>query len=232
MSVVLAADLHAVPIAQAAPILVAALAWAALYLRGCARLRRSPRAVPGWRVACFLGGLALITAALVSPLAELSDELFWAHMLEHLALGDLGTLLLVVGLTGPLLAPVLRLPGMGALRGLAYPPLAFGLWAVNFYLWHVPALHEAAVRHDAVHVLQHAFFIGLGFNMWMALLGPLPKPAWFGSAAMLGYVVAVRLTGAVLGNVFMFGGGHAYDVYGPGEARWDISPAADTEYPA
>ena len=52
--------------------------------------------------------------------------------------------------------------------------------------------------------------------MWMALLGPLPKPAWFGNAAMLGYIVAVRLTAGVLGNVFVFGGGHAYDVYAPG----------------
>ena len=61
----------------------------------------------------------------------------------------------------------------------------------------------------------------------MALLGPLPKPAWFGNAAMLGYIIAVRLTAAVLGNVFVFGGGHAYDVYRAGEARWDISPAGD-----
>ena len=224
---IIAAELRSVPLGQAVPIVIAAGAWAVLYLRGCARLRGGARAVPGWRIACFLSGLALITAVLVSPLSELSDELFWAHMLEHLALGDFATLLLVLGLTGPLIAPLLRLPGVGALRALSHPVPAFALWAINFYAWHVPVLHEAAVGHDAVHVIQHALFIGLGFNMWMALLGPLPKPAWFGNAAMLGYVVAVRLTGAVLGNVFVFGGGHAYDVYAPGEARWDISPAGD-----
>ena len=75
--------------------------------------------------------------------------------------------------------------------------------------------------------LQHVCFIALGINMWMALLGPLPKPAWFGNAAMLCYIIAVRLTAGVLGNVFVFGGGHLYDVYGPGEARWNISPAGD-----
>jgi cytochrome c oxidase assembly factor CtaG len=223
----LAAELRGVPFGQALVVVLAGLAWAALYLRGCARLRGSARAVPGWRVACFLSGVTLITAALVSPLAELADELFWAHMLEHLLLGDLATLLLVLGLTGPLIAPVLRLPGMGALRVLAHPVVAFCLWAVNLYVWHLPVLHEAAVRDDAVHVLQHALFIGLGFNMWMALLGPLPKPAWFGNAAMLGYVACVRLTAAVLGNVFVFGGGEAYDVYAAGEARWDTSPAGD-----
>ncbi len=223
----LAAELRGVPLGQAALIVLAAAAWAALYLRGCARLRGTPRAVPGWRVACFLSGVVLLTAALVSPLAQMADELFWAHMAEHLMVGDLATLLLVLGLTGPLLAPVLRMPGMGALRVLAHPVLAFSLWAVNLYAWHVPFLHEAAVRDDTVHAIQHLCFIALGMNMWLALLGPLPKPAWFGNAAMLGYVVAVRLTAGVLGNVFVFGGGDAYGVYAPGEARWDISPAGD-----
>lgn len=40
--------------------------------------------------------------------------------------------------------------------------------------------HEAAVDNPAVHALQHMLFVGFGINMWMALLGPLPKPAWFG----------------------------------------------------
>jgi cytochrome c oxidase assembly factor CtaG len=212
---------------EALPILLGLAAYGWLYARGVGRLRGTPRAVPGWRIACFAGGMALLVVALVSPLAALADEVFWAHMAEHLLIGDLGALLLVLGLTGPLLAPVLRLPGMGALRVLAHPVVAYLLWAGNLYAWHVPALHEAAVRDETVHALQHLLFLGLGMNMWMALLGPLPKPAWFGNAAMLGYIVLVRLTAGVLGNVFVFGGGAIYDVYAPGEAAWDISPAAD-----
>ena len=108
---------------------------------------------------------------------------------------------------------------MGALRVLAHPVVAFTLWALNLYAWHLRVLHEGAVRHDDVHALQHALFLALGMNMWMALLGPLPKPAWFGNAARLVYIIAVRLTAGVLGNVFVFGGGALYDVYAPGEAR-------------
>ncbi len=145
-----------------------------------------------------------------------AEELFWPHMVEHLLLGDLGTLLLVLGLTGPLLAPVLRIGVLDRLRVLAHPLVAFPLWAVNLYAWHLPALHEAAVRHEAVHALQHAGFIIFGANMWMALLGPLPKPAWFGNAARLAYIIAVRLTGAILANVLVFGGSSFYDVYRPG----------------
>ncbi len=213
--------------AQALPIILALLAYAALYVAGVRRVRGTPRAVPGWRLACFAGGMLLLLIALASPIAGAADELFWAHMLEHLMIGDLAALLLVLGLTGPLLAPVLRLPGMGALRVLSHPVVAFTLWALNLYAWHLRVLHEGAVRSDDVHALQHVLFLVLGMNMWLALLGPLPKPAWFGNAAMLGYIVAVRLTAAVLGNVFVFGGGALYDVYAPGEQAWGISPGGD-----
>ena len=63
--------------------------------------------------------------------------------------------------------------------------------------------------------------------MWMCLFGPLPKPAWFGNLAQLGYIISVRLVGAILANVFVFGGNAFYDVYAKGEAYWKISPAAD-----
>ncbi len=197
-----------------------------LYALGVHRLHGTARAVPAWRQACFYGGLGLVVGAL-TLLGEAADELFWAHMVEHLLLGDLGALLLVLGLTGPLLAPVLRIGVFDRLRVLAHPLVAFPLWALDLYAWHLPALHEAAVRHAGVHALQHASFLLFGVNMWMALLGPLPKPAWFGNAARLAYVIAVRLTGAVLGNVLVFGGTSFYGVYAPGEAVHGISPAAD-----
>jgi putative membrane protein len=197
-----------------------------LYALRVHALRRTPRAVPAGRQASFYGGLLVIVGALTLG-GRASDELFAAHMAEHLLLGDLGALLLVLGLTGPLLAPVLRIRFFDRLRVLAHPAVAFPLWAIDLYLWHVPALHEAAVRHSGVHALQHTTFVLFGANMWMALLGPLPKPAWFGNLARLVYVIAVRLTGAVLGNVFVFGGHVFYRVYAAGERAHGISPGAD-----
>jgi putative membrane protein len=197
-----------------------------LYALRVHALRRTPRAVPALRQASFYGGLVLIVGTLTLT-GRLSDELFAAHMAEHLVIADLGALLLVLGLTGPLLAPVLRIRFFDRLRILAHPVVAFPLWAIDLYLWHLPALHEAAVRHAGVHALQHVGFVVFGANMWMALLGPLPKPAWFGNLARLVYVLAVRFTGAVLGNVFVFGGRVFYDVYAPGERAHGISPGAD-----
>ena len=136
--------------------------------------------VPAWRQWCWYGGLALMVATLVSPLAHLSDELFLAHMVEHLLLADLGALLIVLGLTGPVLQPLLR-AGCRGCGSSGTRSSRSRCWAANFYLWHLPALYQGAVEHDAVHALQHILFVSFGIAMWMALLGPLPKPAWFGN---------------------------------------------------
>ncbi len=197
-----------------------------LYALRVNALRSTPRAVPVARQASFYGGLVLIVATLTMT-GSLSDELFAAHMAEHLLIGDVGALLLVLGLTGPVLAPVLRIKVFDRLRILAHPAVAFPLWAIDLYLWHVTALHEAAVRHAGVHALQHMSFVFFGANMWMALLGPLPKPAWFGNLARLVYIIAVRLTGAILGNVLVFGGHAFYGVYAAGERAHGISPLGD-----
>src|SRR5205807_340952 len=166
-------------------------------------LARRGDAVPRWRLSCFLAGLVLIGATLTA-LGDLADELLYAHMIEHLLVGDIAALLLVLGLTGPLLAPVLRVRAFDRLRALAHPAVAFPLWAIDLYVWHVPALYQGALRHSGVHAIEHATFIACGANMWMCLFGPLPTPGWFGNLARLIYVFAVRLTGAVLGNIFLW----------------------------
>ncbi|MEY2443197.1 MAG: putative rane protein [bacterium] len=213
---------------QIAPLQIApAIVFGVLYYVRARTLAAGRRAVPAWRQWCWYGGLALIVVALCSPLGSLSDELFAAHMAEHLLISDVGALLLVLGLTGPLLAPLLRAPGLGSMRGLAHPVPAFALWAADLVFWHLAGPHEAAVRNDVVHALQHMLFVGFGINMWMALLGPLPKPSWFGNAAKLGYIVAVRLTTTVLANIFVWTGGAFFDVYAAGERKHAISPQSD-----
>jgi putative membrane protein len=198
----------------------------ALYARRVRTLAGTPRAVPGLRQASFYGGVALVVAVLVSPLSTLSEELFWAHMVEHLVIADLGALLLVLGLTGPVLAPILRIGVFDRLRVLAHPLVALPLWMIDLYAWHVPALHEAALHHDGIHALQHLCFIFFGTNVWMCLFGPLPTPAWFGTGWKAGYIVAVRLAGAALANALLFGGTF-YPAYAAGEAAHGISAVSD-----
>src|ERR1700740_403709 len=81
---------------------------AALYTQRVSTLRAVGHPPAGWRQFCFYSGLTVILAALLG-LGGLSQDLLYVHMVEHLLLGDIGALLLVLGLTGPVLPPGLRI---------------------------------------------------------------------------------------------------------------------------
>jgi cytochrome c oxidase assembly factor CtaG len=211
------------------PILLAASYWA-LYEHRCRTLADEGRPVPGWRRACFAAGLLVFVVALVPPLGPLSQQLLLAHMVEHLLIGDIASLLIVLGLTGPMLVPLLRVRAISRLRVFTHPILAIVCWAVNFYAWHWPAAYQLALRHQGIHAIEHATFFIFGSCVWMALLGPLPKPSWFGNSARLVYIIAVRLVGTVLANVLIFSGTVFYPYYRAGDAYWHISPKADQVY--
>ena len=205
--------------------LLAPVAAGVLYARRTRTLARQGRPVAPWRQGSFAAGLLLMVLGLAA-LGHLGEERFSAHMAEHLLLGDLGALLLVLGLTGPVLGPLLRQRGLGWLRALAHPLPALVLWALNLFAWHLAALHEAALGSHAVHALQHALFVALGVNVWMPLFGPLPRPAWFGNLAKLGYIVGVRLLGALLANVLLWADAPFYDRYEVADRAADQSAAA------
>ncbi len=208
---------------QIGPLVIAGLLYAQR-VRALAIEGRNP--VPGWRQACFYSGFVVIAAALTS-LGRISQELLFMHMVEHLLLGDVAALLIVLGLTGPLIAPILRIRFFDRLRILANPLIAFPLWAIDLYMWHLPLFYEAALRHGGVHALEHAMFLGFGINMWMCLFGPLPMPSWFGNLGKLIYIIAVRLAGTVLGNIFLWSGTVFYPYYIHGDISYHISPIAD-----
>jgi putative membrane protein len=190
-------------------------------------LSRQGRPVAPLRIASFAVGIALVIAGLTTPLAHIGSELVLAHMAQHLLIADLGALFIVLGLTGPLLQPLLATRLAHSLRVLAHPVVAFVLWALDLYVWHLPVLYEASLSSPAVHALQHTTFVFFGVTMWFALLGPLPQPAWFGNGAKLLYIVAVRLTGALLGNIFIWSESDFYPDYAPGQAHWDLTAVED-----
>jgi putative membrane protein len=198
---------------QAAVSLGLVSTYAVPYLLRARTLARRGRPVPSWRIACFATGLALLALSVSPPVGTAADERLSAHMLEHLAIGDLAPLALVLGLTRPLIAPLLRLPGVWAVRGIAHPVVAVGLWIAGLYFWHLRFAYEAAVAHDLVHVLQHACFFAAGLNLWFALLGPLPRPAWFGNGARVGYVLVVWAAGSMLAYGLIWAGAPFYPHY-------------------
>ena len=213
------------PIEIVAPILVVAVAVG--YVRRAATLSKRGSPVSLWRQICFATGLLLLVVADLPPMATVAEEIVVAHMVQHLLIADLVGLLVALGLTGPILQPLLARRPFSWLRVLGNPLVALPLWGLNLYLWHLSVLYEGVLDSSLLHLAQHAGFFTFGLAMWLPLVGPLPKPRWFGDAAKLGYIVAVRMLEAVLANVLIWSGTVLYPAYGAGQAEWVISPLAD-----
>jgi cytochrome c oxidase assembly factor CtaG len=148
-------------------------------------------------------------------------------MLQHVLLGDLGALLIVLGITGPILRPALALRWVQRARVLAHPGIALPLWAADLVLWHLPALYQAALGNSAVHALEHVCFFTFGCLMWAPLIETLPGPVWFGTGVKLAYVGAVRVVDVILGNIMWFSGRAFYPDYAPRVALHGETPLHD-----
>jgi putative membrane protein len=189
-------------------------------------LARRGTAQPAWRVVLFGIGIALLVAALASPVAYYGERRSFAfHMVQHILLGDLAPLALLAGLTGPILRPLLWL--VHPVRHLFHPLAALVLWAASLYIWHVPALYEGALRHDVLHAVEHAAFFTGGVFMWAPVLETLPMPEWFGTGVKMGYVAGVRVAETILGNVFIWGNSVFYDFYAHVTRPWGMSAIDD-----
>ncbi len=209
----------------AAPLLLVAAA--AAYARRVHALGDRGRPVGTWRQVSFGAGIVLLLAADVPPISTIAEELVVGHMAQHLLIGDLAGLFVALGLTGPILQPLLAVRGLGWLRELGNPLVALPVWALNLYLWHLSTLYQGVLESPVLHFAQHACFFTFGLAMWLPLVGPLPKPQWFGDGAKLIYIVVVRMLEAVLANILIWSGTVLYPDYAPGEAEHQISPLAD-----
>jgi putative membrane protein len=223
----LAFDANTLHLGEFLPPLLAGGMYVPLYARRAWTLKREGRPVPVWRVVSFMSAVFVVVAIQLPPLDTIADEVLLAHMIQHLILGEIASLFIVLGLTGPLLAPLLHWRFTRPLRVLTNPVLALALWAINLYTWHLPFFYQLAIRHDLVHALEHASLLWFGVVLWLAVLGPLPKPAWFEGWGGVGYVAGIRLVGALLGNIFIWTQTVFYPVYKASDGRWGLNPVSD-----
>ena len=206
---------------------VAPLAIACLYLGRARTLAREGRPVAPSRQMCFASGLVIVAAATITPLETLADQLVVAHMVQHLLLADIASLLFVLGLTGPVMQPLLANRSLRPLRRLSHPVVAITLFTLVLYVWHLPPLYQAAVRSTPVHVLEHFSFIFFGVFMWMPLFGPLPQPAWFGRGGHIAYTGALFVTAMAMANLFLWSPSAFYPDYAAAEHTRGMSPLTD-----
>lgn len=185
---------------------------------------------PGFgRLALFMSGLLVVLVALVSPVDGLGDQLLLMHMVQHILLLDLAPILLILGLTKGLLRPVTRRIHTLERRAgpLAHPAAAVIAYAGFMWLWHIPAMYDAALHHSGIHVIEHLCFAGAGSLYWWHLLSPIRSRLRLGGMGPIGYMVSTKLLVGILGIALAFAPNAFYPFYEHHPHYWGLTPGQD-----
>jgi putative membrane protein len=231
------------------PPLVAIVVAALLYARGLRRRagrRRRSRA----EAALFAAGLGALAVAVTPPLASLDEELFWAHMSQHVLILAVAPPLILLGRPGATIWRALPLkprrtavralvhaswaaPLRVAARRLARPPVALALFCGVVVLWHIPAFFDAALRSAPVHELEHALFLATGFLFWSQLIDSPPFRSSLDSRGRALYAALAMAAGSAIGLALAIASGPLYAGYAQLPSRpGGISALADQQLAA
>ena len=178
----------------------------------------------------FAGGVTALLLALATPLDGLGEDyLFSAHMLQHVLLGDVAPVLLLLALSRVLLRPVTRrlISVERGLGPLASPVTGLVLWLALMYLWHVPALYEAAIENPLVHLIEHASFFTAGVAVWWPLVQPLPMRRGLKGLWTVAYIACAKFGLAALGLYLTWSNNLLYDHYATLPRIWGLDPIED-----
>lgn len=193
-----------------------------------ARATGGPRGVEWWRLALWLGGVVTLAAALVSPIDTEAERSFSMHMIQHVLLLDVAPILLICGLSKVLLRPIARtvLEVERSLGPVSHPAFAVVAYAALMWLWHVPALYDAALEHSGVHVLEHVCFMSAGILYWWHLLSPV-RSRHLKGLAPVAYMASTKVLVGLLGILLIFSPELLYDFYVRQDRLWGLSPLTD-----
>jgi putative membrane protein len=212
-------------------VLIGVAAIALLYFMGWRAGRATGSAhKPGYgRLALFACGLLVILVALVSPVDGLGDQLLVMHMVQHILLLDIAPILLILGLNKVLLRPVTRrLQAVERRAGyLAHPAFAVACYVGFMWVWHVPALYDAALHNTTVHAFEHLCFSGAGTLYWWHLLSPIRNRHRLSGLGPVAYMVSTKLLVGLLGVVLAFAPASFYPFYAHHPHYWGLSPSED-----
>ena len=177
-------------------------------------LRRFPAAP--WRIACFGTAIALLLAVTITPIETIAlNHLLSVHLIQNVVLAEWAPLLAVLGIP----------PSLAALAPRVPPLPALALWVVNYGVWHLPWLYDAALRHphSLLH-LEHALYFVTGVLLWWPIVHGALSPG-----LKAGYLFAAFLLASPIGLVMALVPEPIYDFYAEGPGLWGLSPILDQQ---
>ena len=178
------------------------------------------------RAVSFAGALILLAIAFWTPIHHLGlHYLLTAHLLQNVVLAEWAPLLAVLGISPAMADAAARL---AVWRFLTHPAVALPLWLGSYYAWHVPAVYDAALRHQSslIHV-EHACYFGTGLLAWWPLVHDSPRALASGFRAA--YAFAAFVLAAPLGLLLALLPRAVYGYYEHAPRLWGLSPLGDQE---
>ena len=203
------------------PLFLALAAVAAVLYWRAARTEQ----VPWWRALLFVLGLLLVAGGLNSPLETLAaGYLLLVHLLQNVMIADWAPPLLVLGLTPAMRAAIARRGGRPLAR-LTRLRVALPVWLVGWYVIHLAAFYDTALRNPWLLNAEHLILIAVGLVFWWPLLSDAPRAA--PTPLRLGYLGAGFVGSVFLGLALTFAGSALYDTYEAAPRLWGLSPVED-----
>lgn len=192
-----------------------------------------PRTWDQRRIAAWLVGALAVAVALTPAVGDGAR----GHMVQHVLLGMVGPLGLVLGAPVTLLLGasgtrtrhrVLRLLGLRGVRLVANPVPAAVLHVGGLYLLYLTPVYALTLRHDAVHHLVHLHFLVAGCLFTWAVAGPDPAPLRPGRWVRLTVLVLAAGAHSALAKLLYAGAGGIPP--GSGEPAAELRAAAQLMY--
>ena len=186
---------------------------AGIYLRGWLRLRqRGNKHFGPAQLVCFLGGIATIYVALMSPLDALAPLLMQAHMVQHLLLMIVAPPLIWLGAPElPMIAglpvyvrrtwliPLWQLPALRHFGSWLTRPVTAWIIAVGIlWLWHVPIMYQWTLQDRWIHDIEHISFLLSSLLFWWPVVTPYPRRRAYSAWVLLPYLFLAGIQGSVL----------------------------------
>jgi cytochrome c oxidase assembly factor CtaG len=195
-----------------------------------------------WRLVLGVTGLEVIFLALASPVDDLAHALFVGHMAQHMLLIMVAAPALLLADPFPVvlwsLPVVLRhragrwlAPGSVLRRGgraITAMPVAWLAYAVALWVWHLPPLYDAALRHAVVHDVEHLTFFAAALLFWWPVIHPAPRlraPSPIGLRVV--YIVLAGFQSAALGLLLALSPIPLYTSYAAPSGEVWLSPLED-----
>jgi putative membrane protein len=189
-------------------VLIALVGYAVVYgLRWrTARREGGARAAGIGRAVLWGSGVLCLFVALISPLDQLGEQFASFHMVQHLLIADLAPICFTLGLTKWILRPVTRRIHHIERAAGPFGHPAFGVIAYvgAMWLWHIPAMYDAALANGYVHTLEHLSLGAAGPLYWWHLLSPIRTRMRLGGMGPIMYMASTKVIVGFLGILLAF----------------------------